>query len=132
MTGGVVAVLGDVGRNFAAGMSGGVAYVHDPESDLDRLANTDMVSVADELEATDRRMLRRLVENHAAYTDSDRAAELLADWSTAVEGFTRVMPDAYAAVVAERSRDDVRESPPAPATEAVAPDGVDGALVSDD
>ncbi|MFB6160901.1 MAG: glutamate synthase large subunit, partial [Haloferacaceae archaeon] len=132
MTGGVVAVLGDCGRNFAAGMSGGVAYVYDPDGDLDRLANTGMVSLVDELDDSDRRMLRRLVENHAAYTDSDRATALLEEWTTEVERFTKVMPDAYAAVVEDRARDDVREFLPESATEAAVPEGADAALVSDD
>ena len=118
MTGGAVAVLGDVGRNFAAGMSGGVAYVHDPGDDLGDRINPEMVSLSDDLDARDRRFLRRLVENHAAYADSDRARALLADWERAVEAFTLVMPDAYAEVIAERARDDVRSEPPAAAPSA--------------
>jgi glutamate synthase (ferredoxin) len=115
MTGGAVAVLGDVGRNFAAGMSGGVAYVYDPDDDLSARANTGMVSLSDDLVPADERLLRRLVENHHAHTDSDRAAALLASWPAALAAFTRVMPDAYARVVAEDGREDVRASPPAPA-----------------
>jgi len=80
MTGGVVAVLGDTGRNFAAGMSGGVAYVYDPDDRFEKRVNRGMVSLSTELDASDERMLRRLVENHRAYTESERAAELLDDW----------------------------------------------------
>jgi glutamate synthase (NADPH/NADH) large chain len=116
MTGGAIAVLGDVGKNFAAGMSGGVAYVYDPEDTLEDRANTGMVTVSDDLEESDRAMLTRLVENHAAYTDSERAAQLLADWETEIEQFTRVMPDAYAEVIADRSRADVRTELPEAAT----------------
>jgi glutamate synthase (NADPH/NADH) large chain len=58
-------------------------------------------------------MLRRLVENHAEYTDSDRAAAMLADWPAHVEQFVKVMPDAYAAVIEERAREDVRNELPA-------------------
>ena len=131
MTGGVVAVLGDTGRNFAAGMSGGVAYVYDPDDRFDARVNRDMVSVSHELDASDERMLRRLVENHHAYTDSERAAELLDDWAAALDDFVRVFPDAYADVIAEGKGSDVREDPPAPAdavpeAAADAPEGVSG------
>ncbi|SHH54025.1 glutamate synthase large subunit [Halobaculum gomorrense] len=112
MTGGVVAVLGDVGRNFAAGMSGGVAYVHDPDDKLAAKTNTGFVSLSDDLTDQDEAMVRRLVENHLARTDSDRAAELLDDWESVVGEFTRVLPDAYAEVIAEGRGDDVREELP--------------------
>ena len=112
MTGGAIAVLGDTGKNFAAGMSGGVAYVYDPDGSFRERANTGMVTLSDELDPSDEQMLTRLVENHAAYTDSERAAELLADWEEELGNFTRVMPDAYAEVIAERERDDVRTELP--------------------
>ncbi len=132
MTGGAVAVLGDTGRNFAAGMSGGVAYVHDPDGSLETKANTEMVTLSSELDDKDEAMLRRLVENHAAYTGSDRAAELLDDWAAEVENFTKVMPDAYAAVIEEEGREDVREDlPDAPESSAAASPGR-GEVVSDD
>ncbi|MDZ5811129.1 glutamate synthase large subunit [Halorubrum sp. AD140] len=118
MTGGVVAVLGDTGRNFAAGMSGGVAYVYDPDDRLGDRVNRGMVSLSETLDESDERMLRRLVENHRAYTDSDRAAELLDDWAATLDGFVRVFPDAYADVIAEGRGADVRDEPPA-AAEAV-------------
>jgi glutamate synthase (NADPH/NADH) large chain len=60
-------------------------------------------------------MITRLVENHHAYTDSDIAAALLEDWDAELEQFTRVMPDAYAEVIADRERDDVRTELPDPA-----------------
>ena len=116
MTGGSIVVLGETGKNFAAGMSGGVAYVYDPDGTFARKANTGMVSIEPTLEEKDRAMITRLVENHATYTDSDRAAELLADWDAELDEFTKVMPDAYAEIIAERERDDVRnELPPAAA-----------------
>jgi glutamate synthase (NADPH/NADH) large chain len=116
MTGGAIAVLGETGKNFAAGMSGGVAYVYDPDGSFAERANTGMVSLSDRLEESDRAMLTRLVENHAAYTDSERAEELLADWETEIEQFTRVMPDAYAEIIDERERADVRTELPEAAT----------------
>jgi len=117
MTGGIVAVLGETGKNFAAGMSGGVAYVYDPDDELAAHANTEMVRLEDGLSERDERALRRLVENHAAYTDSDRAAELLANWETAREAFVKVMPDAYRQAIAERPEADARTSLPAQAGE---------------
>jgi glutamate synthase (NADPH/NADH) large chain len=132
MTGGAVAVLGEFGRNFAAGMSGGVAYVHDPDDQLRRTANTEMVTLHADLDESDRRMLRRLVENHRDYTDSARAEELLDDWEASLAEFTKVMPDAYAEVIAERSRDDVRDDLPPVAGARAAGDDGGAAAVSDD
>jgi len=122
MTGGAVAVLGETGRNFAAGMSGGVAYVHDPDGALEAKANTGMVTLSRDLDPADERLLRRLVENHRAYTGSDRAAALLSDWEAALDEFVRVFPDAYARVIEEEGRADVREEPPAPAEPVAIPD----------
>ncbi|MEF8881386.1 MAG: glutamate synthase large subunit [Halapricum sp.] len=115
MTGGAIAVLGETGKNFAAGMSGGVAYVRDPGGEFAEKVNTHMVTLSADLDPVDRRMLKRLVENHAAYTDSERANELLDDWETAVSEFVRVLPDAYAEVIEERADDDVRTELPSPA-----------------
>jgi glutamate synthase (NADPH/NADH) large chain len=116
MTGGAIVVLGETGKNFAAGMSGGVAYVYDPDGTFAEKANTGMVSIRDELDGKDRGMITRLVENHAAYTGSERASELLENWDDELSNFTVVMPDAYAEVISDRERDDVRNEPPAAAT----------------
>ena len=131
MTGGVVACLGDTGKNFAAGMSGGVAYVLDREGDFEETVNYGMVSTTDDLDAKDRRMLRRLVENHVAYTDSDRAQYVLNHWEAELEQFVKVMPDAYAAIIDERGSADVRNAPPASATP-TAETGAAGGAVGDD
>ncbi|QLG26113.1 glutamate synthase large subunit [Halorarum halophilum] len=112
MTGGVVAVLGDTGRNFGAGMSGGVAYVYDPDDEFGAKVNRGMVSLSEDLTEADEAMLRRLVENHLAHTGSERAADLLENWSESVGEFVRVLPDAYAQVIAEGRGDDVREQLP--------------------
>ncbi|WP_135302209.1 glutamate synthase large subunit [Haloarcula amylovorans] len=133
MTGGAIVVLGETGKNFAAGMSGGVAYVYDPADNLAEQANTGMVSIENSLEGKDRGMITRLVENHAAYTGSEKAAELLEDWDAEVQNFTKVMPDAYAEVISDRERDDVRNEPPAAASApADAADEMDFAASSDD
>jgi glutamate synthase (NADPH/NADH) large chain len=113
MTGGAVVVIGETGKNFAAGMSGGVAYVYDPDDRFRDRVNTDMVSVTDELVEKDRAMIGRLVENHAAYTDSDRANALLENWEEAIGQFTKVMPDAYAEAIKKYTDADVRDEPPA-------------------
>ncbi|WP_435363272.1 glutamate synthase large subunit [Haloarchaeobius sp. DYHT-AS-18] len=116
MTGGVVAVLGDTGKNFAAGMSGGIAYVLDEEGDFEERVNTGMVHVDHQLDERDRAMLKRLVENHRAYVDSGRAAELLDNWEATLDAFVKVMPDAYERVLTEEDAEDVRESLPDSAT----------------
>jgi glutamate synthase (NADPH/NADH) large chain len=132
MTGGCVAVLGETGKNFAAGMSGGVAYVLDREGDFEERVNYGMVSTSRELDEKDRRMLRRLVENHVAHTDSDRGDYVLEHWEEELEKFVKVMPDAYAEVIAERERADVRNEPPEPAGAAGAAGGEDRGVVSTD
>jgi glutamate synthase (NADPH/NADH) large chain len=132
MTGGVVAVLGETGKNFAAGMSGGVAYVYDPDGEFERLANTGMVTLDDTLEESDEAMLRRLVENHAEYTDSDRAAWMLDDWASVLTDFVKVMPDAYAEVIAERARDDVRNDLPDEASATAVDSDAEGVATTGD
>jgi len=119
MTGGVVAVLGETGRNFAAGMSGGVAYVYDADGEFEPKVNKGMVTFSESLTQKDERILTRMVENHAEYTGSDRAAELLEEWATEVEHFVRVFPDAYANVIENEGADDVREELPETASTAV-------------
>ena len=116
MTGGAIVVLGETGKNFAAGMSGGVAYVYDPDDALESNANTEMVTLSKDLDARDRALVTRLVENHLEYTDSERAEALLENWNVELEQFTRVMPTAYAEIIEEREQDDVRTELPAPAT----------------
>ncbi len=112
MTGGVVACLGRTGKNFAAGMSGGVAYVLDRDGDFEEKVNYGMVSTTEELDHRDRKMLRRLVENHVAHTDSDRGEYVLENWESELEKFVKVMPDAYAEIIDERENVDVRTELP--------------------
>ncbi|WP_252699282.1 glutamate synthase large subunit [Natronosalvus vescus] len=131
MTGGVVAVLGETGTNFAAGMSGGIAYVYDPESTLRRAANTEMVSLYDDLDEADEAMLERLLENHVAYTGSGRGRELLEEWEASLEAFVKVMPDAYHQAITEDGRDDVRAELPGTAGAAPEPESA-GYAASDD
>ncbi len=112
MTGGVVAVLGETGRNFAAGMSGGVAYVLDRDGDFEDRANHGMISTTRDLDPKDEKMLRRLIENHVIYTDSDRGQYILEHWDEELAHFVKVMPDAYADIITERESEDVRRDLP--------------------
>jgi glutamate synthase (ferredoxin) len=95
MTGGIVAILGKTGRNFAAGMSGGVAYVFDPKKQFKNgLCNMEMVAL-ESLEEVDLLRLRRLVKNHFMYTNSPLAGKLLGDWDIQQHNFIKVMPKDY-------------------------------------
>ena len=100
MTGGRVAVLGPVGRNFAAGMSGGIAYLLDPDP---LRVNTQMADL-EPLAAEDGDYLRELIGRHQAETGSAVAAALLADWEAALPRFGRVMPRDYKRVLLAASR----------------------------
>ena len=94
MTGGRVVVLGRTGRNFAAGMSGGIAYVLDEDGGFRGRCNAELVGF-EELDETDADELRALVEEHFARTGSAVAARLLADWASAVPQFVKVVPHDY-------------------------------------
>jgi glutamate synthase (NADPH/NADH) large chain len=94
MTGGTVVVLGPVGRNFAAGMSGGLAFVYDPEGSLPSRCNTEMVELLG-LEPEDGARLQALLGEHALRTGSAKAKALLADWAEAALKFVKVYPSEY-------------------------------------
>jgi glutamate synthase (NADPH/NADH) large chain len=114
MTGGTVVVLGGTGRNFAAGMSGGIAYVYDPDGDFEKRCNLSMVSLEDVLPAsehddkstwhaqhrngtpeTDEAILKRLIERHFKHTGSTRARLLLDNWAESRGKFVKVFPNEY-------------------------------------
>ena len=99
MTGGRVIVLGKTGRNFAAGMSGGVAYVLDAEGDFSKRCNKEMVSLGSLENADEIELIKGLIHNHASLTGSKRAAEILLNWDEYVSKFVRVMPNDYARVL---------------------------------
>lgn len=123
MTGGTVVVLGETGRNFAAGMSGGIAYVYDSEGDFSKKCNMEMVKLESVLSAaeqeksidrsiwhseqrdgksaTDEVILKSLIERHAQYTGSERAKQLLADWGNSRSKFVKVFPDEYKRALGE-------------------------------
>ncbi len=131
MTGGVVVVLGQTGRNFAAGMSGGIAYVLDETGDFESKCNlsmidlepvtaeeevmrrlatgTDMeghglVDVMQDMSGQDAERLHALITRHAHYTNSAKAKTILADWPTWQKKFRKVMPVEYKRALAEMAK----------------------------
>ena len=95
MTGGTVVILGKTGRNFAAGMSGGVAYVFDEKKQFENgLCNMEMVAL-EALEEEDLTKLRRLIRNHSMFTNSPLAKRILEDWGNQQKHFIKVMPTDY-------------------------------------
>jgi glutamate synthase (NADPH/NADH) large chain len=102
MTGGRVVVLGATGRNFAAGMSGGVAYVYDVQGDFARRCNMGMVELEAVKAGEDVAELKALIEKHASYTGSPVAERILADWHAELGRFVKVMPTDYKRVLLAR------------------------------
>jgi glutamate synthase (NADPH/NADH) large chain len=104
MTGGRVVVLGHSGRNFAAGMSGGIAYVFDVDGDFERRCNLGMVELAPLEQAEDITLVRELIRRHVAYTGSTYATRFLDDWIAVQPRFVKVMPKDYKRVLAAEAR----------------------------
>lgn len=96
MTGGTAVILGETGRNFAAGMSGGVAYVLDRGGNFAERCNMEMVGLGPVDDAEEEARLKQLIQNHFDLTGSDVARELLDDWAQAMQQFVRVLPVDYA------------------------------------
>jgi glutamate synthase (NADPH/NADH) large chain len=129
MTGGTVVVLGETGRNFAAGMSGGVAYVYDPKGEFEQKCNTTMVNLERVLSAkeqgdkstwhaqgrssereSDEAILKRLIERHFKHTGSTRARNLLDDWATSRSKFVKVFPTEYKRALEEMHNSSMEEA----------------------
>ncbi|MDH5425830.1 MAG: glutamate synthase large subunit [Gammaproteobacteria bacterium] len=104
MTGGRIAVLGSIGRNFAAGMSGGVAYIWDHAGDLTTKCNMGMVELETVSSDEDTAELKQMIENHLKYTGSKVAERLLNDWDGALSQFVKVMPTDYKRVLEEQKK----------------------------
>jgi glutamate synthase (NADPH/NADH) large chain len=142
MTGGTVVVLGKAGRNFAAGMSGGIAYVLDEEGDFTQRCNLAMVELEPipeeenaaaeggtlELEAHgkvkidhvgghDDEMLKGLIQRHLLYTGSERARRILENWANYLPKFVKVMPLEYRRALAEMAQEKLRDDQPTPRVE---------------
>jgi glutamate synthase domain-containing protein 2/glutamate synthase domain-containing protein 1/glutamate synthase domain-containing protein 3 len=119
MTGGLVAVLGRTGRNFAAGMSGGIAYVLDEQQLFDTLCNLDMVDLESLWEEEDRRVLYDLIERHEKWTGSRQARWILERWEEMAGKFVKVIPIDYRKALERlREREGVHDES-TPATEEV-------------
>ena len=103
MTGGRVVILGETGRNFGAGMSGGVAYVWDPAKNFSKNCNMESFELESLSSANDIIELKTLIQNHHAYTGSSVAESILSTWKTSLADFVKVMPTDYKRVLAERA-----------------------------
>ena len=103
MTGGRVVVLGQTGINFAAGMSGGIAYVYDPWNEFSPKCNSGMVELESIGDETSIAEILRLIELHHEYTDSPLAEAIMDDWDNSLEKFIKVMPIDYKRVMNERA-----------------------------
>jgi len=101
MTGGTVVILGDTGRNFAAGMSGGVAYVWDVNKTFVKNCNMEMV-LLDTLDEEDEHLLHSMIEQHKHHTNSEVAAHILSYWTNTYKNFIKVMPIDYKKVLEKR------------------------------
>jgi glutamate synthase (NADPH/NADH) large chain len=129
MTGGTVVVLGETGRNFAAGMSGGVAYVYDPDGDFEKRCNMTMVSLERVLSTreqtdpaawhsqtresereSDEAILKRMVQRHFKHTGSTRARNLLDDWAVGRTKFVKVFPTEYKRALEEMHNSSMEEA----------------------
>ncbi|WP_426103716.1 glutamate synthase-related protein [Massilia sp. TSP1-1-2] len=129
MTGGTVVVLGATGRNFAAGMSGGVAYVYDPSGDFEKKCNTTMVNLErvmsskdqsdvaawhsqsrESAREADETILKRLIERHFKHTGSTRARNLLDDWAASRGKFVKVFPTDYKRALEEMHNSSMEEA----------------------
>lgn len=106
MTGGRVIVLGDTGRNFAAGMSGGIAYVWDRNKNFEDKCNPGMVELEAVEEEGDISELKTLIENHQKFTGSTVAADILSNWDQSLKQFLKVMPTDYKRVLQELAKAD--------------------------
>ncbi len=110
MTGGRVVVIGPTGRNFAAGMSGGIAYVYDDNSMFDKLCNKEMVELEnnEKLKPEDITTIRTLLENHYKFTGSTKAKAILDDWENELRWFIKVMPTDYRRVLEHQAEIEAR------------------------
>ena len=119
MTGGTVVVLGETGVNFAAGMSGGIAYVLDMSQLFDTRCNLEMVDIELVVEEEDKSLLRGLIERHVSYTRSRHAISILASWEEFLPYFVKVMPLDYRTALEKIKANESRESETVEMTEEV-------------
>ena len=112
MTGGTVIILGSTGRNFAAGMSGGIAFIYDLNNEFKNKCNTSMVKLEKvgesnnllHLDESDESLLKRLLSNHYKFTSSIVSKAILDDWKNQLKNFVKVFPDEYRRVLIDRNK----------------------------
>jgi glutamate synthase (NADPH/NADH) large chain len=103
MTGGRVVVLGEVGRNFGAGMSGGIAYIYNPNNTFESMVNPAMIDL-DPMDDAAQIELKTYITNHAKFTQSKLAERILNNWDTEIKQFVKVMPKDFKRVLAENAK----------------------------
>lgn len=115
MTGGTVVILGETGENFAAGMSGGVAYVYAPDqAHFNAKVNPELVTCRGITTPREERKLRELVENHVRYTDSEFARKLLANWEREITNFVYVIPNEFEIMLTRIEKLEAKAKPTMP------------------
>lgn len=107
MTGGRVVVLGETGINFGAGMSGGLAYVYDPDQGFDQRCNLEMVDLEIITDKDEAEELKRMIGRYAEYTGSTKARDILDNWDERLPNFLKVFPMEYRKVLGKMIREDV-------------------------
>jgi len=108
MTGGRVVIIGKTGRNFAAGMSGGIAYVYDIDGDFKSKCNLEMVKLK-ELNENDSKIIKSLVSNHHKYTESIRAKEILDNFDNTAKNFIKVIPSEYEHILKTERKENMKQ-----------------------
>ncbi|NCB01665.1 MAG: glutamate synthase subunit alpha, partial [Spirochaetia bacterium] len=119
MTGGTVVVLGETGKNFAAGMSGGIAYVYDPSELFDSKCNLDMVELEGVWDVSDQQILKDLIHNHFTLTKSHVAQHILENWEVQYPQFVKVVPIEYRKVLERMQLNESRDDETMSVTEEV-------------
>ncbi len=119
MTGGTVVVLGKTGINFAAGMSGGIAFILDEDQLFDTKCNLEMVDIEPVMLNEDRELLHRLISRHIEFTGSEHATRILRDWTEMIPRFVKVMPIDYRRALERLRKDESKETEVVALTEEV-------------
>ena len=110
MTGGRAVILGPTGRNFGAGMSGGIAYVYDPKNNFKRNCNMSTFDLEKLVINEDKEELKTLIVNHHRYTKSDVAKKILSNWDKELSNFKKVMPIDFKRVLMETKNQKLKAS----------------------
>lgn len=110
MTGGTIVVLGKTGRNFGAGMSGGIAYVWDKDNTFTKNVNKEMVELEKLSDPADIDELKKFITQHQEYTGSKRAAEILSHWTVEVDRFIKVIPTDYKKALQKMKEEELKKS----------------------